>query len=296
MAAARVTDWDALFGRAVQILGAAPREGVRVESWSLGGAGVLMRRYRHRVSRGVDVFLPDPRLLGVLSPRLNQAIEALAPDYLEHGRILKLFFPEGEISFVASGFLTPYPTNKAWIGNQEVDVETSAEIIAKKIWHRATEFSARDFFDLALVSERDSAALTRIGHFLAGGRRALRQRIAEHGEELREDFAALNVLSYQPTYQACMDAVLAALADASALPIPKTEQRCASYRVEPVHAATAAWRAATVSRFTLTPPCRSRRRSTFRRRHRPLALDDQAVVLRLSVPGEVEHRALVGIA
>lgn len=264
MAETRVTSWEALFARAVQFLDAAVRDGVRIEGWSLGGGAVLMRRFRHRVSRGVDIFLPDPQF-GYLSPRLNRLIEAFTPDYVEQARFLKLYFPEGEISFVASGFLTLRPTMKATIGNRQVDVETSAEIIAKKIWYRAAEFSARDFFDLALVAERESPALTRIGHFLAGSRRMLRQRIAEHGEELREDFAALNVLSYRPTYHACIGAVLAALADASALPIPKAEQPCAPYRIEPVQAAIAVWRSKVASRFTLTPPCRSRRQSHPRR-------------------------------
>ena len=48
MAAMRVTDWDALFGQALQVLDAAALDGARIESWSLGVAGVLMRRYRRR--------------------------------------------------------------------------------------------------------------------------------------------------------------------------------------------------------------------------------------------------------
>jgi hypothetical protein len=38
-------------------------------------------------------------------------------------------------------------------------VETPREIIAKKVFHRAADFTARDLFDFALVIEKDQAGL-----------------------------------------------------------------------------------------------------------------------------------------
>ncbi len=74
--------------------------------------------------------------------------------YLEQHGLLKLFFPEGEIDFAVSGTLTRSPTTVESVLGREVLVETSIEIIAKKVWHRGVEFTARDIFDLALVSEK----------------------------------------------------------------------------------------------------------------------------------------------
>ena len=37
--------------------------GVELEGWTFGGGTVLMRRYRHRLSKDIDIFLPDPRYL-----------------------------------------------------------------------------------------------------------------------------------------------------------------------------------------------------------------------------------------
>jgi len=61
----------------------------RLTAWSFGGGTVLMRRYRHRVSKDVDIFVPDPQYLGYLSPRLNDAADSLTSKYLETANSVK---------------------------------------------------------------------------------------------------------------------------------------------------------------------------------------------------------------
>ena len=78
--------------------------------------------------------------------------------YIEQGGFVKLYFPEGEIDFVVSGSLTQDPTHIEQLFGRTVAVETSTEIVAKKVWHRDVEFTARDIFDLAMVIEKEPQA------------------------------------------------------------------------------------------------------------------------------------------
>ena len=79
----RLSLWETLLGHALDILDAAERSGQRLGEWSLGGGTALMRRYRHRISKDVDIFVPDPQWLGYLTPRLNAAAEKKTGEYVE---------------------------------------------------------------------------------------------------------------------------------------------------------------------------------------------------------------------
>jgi hypothetical protein len=95
--------------------------------------------------------------------------------------------------------------------DREVKVETSTEIIAKKLWHRGKQFKARDMFDLALVAEREPNALDEIRPVLRDRKEIVLARIAEADRQLRSDFAELEVLDYRPTYDECLKVVKRAL-------------------------------------------------------------------------------------
>jgi len=140
----RLNAWEILFRRALEIVDSVAASGTRFDDRSFGGGTVLMRRYRHRVSKDVDIFVPDPQYLGYVSPKLNDAAESPTSKYLETANSVKLFFPEGEIDFIASAPMTDKPTVNETVLGRRVRVETTAEIIAKKVWHRGREFTARD--------------------------------------------------------------------------------------------------------------------------------------------------------
>jgi hypothetical protein len=110
MADERLKIWEKLFGHVLSIFDEAVAAGAPARGWSFGGGTVLMRRHRHRISKDVDIFVPDPQWLGYLTPRLNSKAESLAADYVEQAGFVKLYFPEGEIDFVVSGALTTNPT------------------------------------------------------------------------------------------------------------------------------------------------------------------------------------------
>ena len=204
MAIERLAVWEKLFGHALSFIDEAVATGAPACGWSFGGGTVLMRRHRHRVSKDVDIFVPDPQWLNYLSPRLNAKAEALVPNYLEQAGFLKLYFDEGEIDFVAATPLTKPATVIEKLFGREVLVETSAEIIAKKVWHRGAQFTARDIFDLALVIEKEPEAIGLIEPILAARRDAVLKRIATQDTALREAFDALEILEYRRSYDECV--------------------------------------------------------------------------------------------
>lgn len=196
--------WETLFQRALVLIDEARDSGAPLDDWSFGGGTVLMRRHHHRFSKDIDIFVSDPQFLGYLTPRLSAKAEAMTSHYDEHGNSLKLYFPEGEIDFVASAPLTQNPVVTEILFDRQVQVETSTEIVAKKVWHRGEEFTARDIFDLAMVVEKEPKALEAIKPVLRDRRDVVLERIQAHEAALREAFAALEVLDYRRSYEDCV--------------------------------------------------------------------------------------------
>lgn len=144
MASDPLWTWEILFRRTLKPIEDLRRRQIPVDRWTFGGGTVLMRRHRHRLSKDVDIFIDDPQFLGYLTPRLSPAAESLTTDYTEDANFVKLRFPEGEVDFVVAAPLTSTPTCAEEILGKPFLVECSREIIAKKVWHRAAEFTARD--------------------------------------------------------------------------------------------------------------------------------------------------------
>jgi hypothetical protein len=90
-------------------------------------------------------------------------------------------------------------------------VETSAEIVAKKLWHRGEQFTARDLFDLALVAEKEPSTLWPIKPVLESRRHPVLRRIESQEAALREAFAALEILDYSRSFEECVELVRKAL-------------------------------------------------------------------------------------
>lgn len=231
MAEDRMTGWETLLARALLILRSAAPAGALAREWSLGGGTALMLRYRHRASEDIDIFVPDPQVLGHLSPRLNPVAESLTSNYLEQANFVKLYFPEGQIDFLVSAPLTPQPVSREIFLGQTIALETPAEIVAKKIWHRAWAFTARDLFDVAAVQAREPDALRAIAEILTMRKSALLQRLDTAEEALREDFAALETLEFRPRFDDCLEAITRLLGPLSP---HRAEEKRARYEVTPL--------------------------------------------------------------
>lgn len=156
--------WTQLFPHALRLMAHLESQ-VTHAHWSFGGGTVLMLRIGHRLSKDIDLFVPDPQYLGYVSPRLSEVAETVSADYEENAEFLKFFLPEGEIDIVVGTALTDHPFEVAPFAGRDIRFETNAEIIAKKMWHRGDQGKARDLFDLCAVAISDPAAMALAAHF-----------------------------------------------------------------------------------------------------------------------------------
>ena len=192
--------WQTLLAHAFTMVDEIARHGISNPFWTFGGGTVLMLRYGHRLSKDIDIFVPDPQYLGYVSPRLSDAAERVTQDYVEGPGYVKLLRPEGEIDFVASPNLTAQPFDEWTLLGRTVKVETAAEIVAKKLWHRGDQATARDLFDLSLVIEREPVALATAAPYLFRHREAFMTQIVQRRTVLGAQFEAIEALNYRPSY------------------------------------------------------------------------------------------------
>lgn len=85
--------WRDLLQHAFNLVDEIALLGLPQPFWTFGGGTVLMLRYRHRFSKDVDIFVPDPQYLGFVSPRLSDVAESITHDYVEGPGYVKLLRP-----------------------------------------------------------------------------------------------------------------------------------------------------------------------------------------------------------
>lgn len=203
--------WEELFCKALTLIDEIEKHGTPNPFWTFGGGTVLMLRYGHRKSKDIDIFVPDPQYLGFITPRLSDKAESLTHDYTEAANYVKLFFPEGEIDFVAAPNLTTPGYELQILMGREVKVETSAEIIAKKLWHRGDTITGRDIFDFALVAEKEPQSLFAAGKFMLRHADAICRSLDERTVPLKKQFDAIDVLNYHPVFANACDTLRSSL-------------------------------------------------------------------------------------
>jgi len=207
--------WEELLPHALRIIEEIKKHGTSDPFWTFGGGTVLMLRYRHRLSKDIDIFVPDPQYLGFVTPRLNDVAADVSSEYVEdQNSFVKLLRPEGEIDFVASPNLT-LPGYEIWnILGHTIRVETAVEIVAKKLWHRGDRATARDLFDLSLVIEQEPEGLKIAAPFLLRHANQFMEQIQNRTHVLKPQFDEIDTLNYRPSFE---DAVGRAVRYLSAL-------------------------------------------------------------------------------
>jgi len=194
--------WQVLLQHALALIDEIQKTGgVTNPVWTFGGGTVLMLRYKHRLSKDIDIFVADPQYLGFVTPRLSDLAESISTDYVEGPGYVKLLRPEGEIDFVASTNLTNNPYEKWNLFDHSVNVETAAEIVAKKLFHRGNRATARDLFDLAMVIEKEQTSLSSAAQYLTRYRSEFLQQIDQRRFVLEAQFDAIDHLEYNVTYE-----------------------------------------------------------------------------------------------
>lgn len=144
-----------LLDRALLAIDDLAERGTELKWWTFGGGTALMIQTGHRSSKDIDIFIPDPQYLTLLSPRLSAAAVSDCDDYLEQAHYLKLKYPEGEIDFIVADMLSDLPTIPFAHSGYDVPMEPSVEIVLKKLYHRAENLKPRDIFDTAVVLSTD---------------------------------------------------------------------------------------------------------------------------------------------
>ena len=199
--------WQGLLRHALTLIDEIAQHGTTNPFWTLGGGTVLMLRYGHRLSKDIDIFVPDPQSLGYVNPRLSDVAAEITADYEESAQAIKLTLPEGEIDFIASPNLIRDAFEEWMLCNRLVRAETAAEIVAKKMWHRGDRPTPRDLFDLCLVIEKEPEALRAASRYLVRHREVFLRELVVNEQALSRRFAAIHMLGYAPSYRYCVDLV-----------------------------------------------------------------------------------------
>ncbi|MFP3557506.1 nucleotidyl transferase AbiEii/AbiGii toxin family protein [Paraburkholderia sp. SIMBA_049] len=201
--------WESLLPKALTLVDEISKHGgVSNPFFTFGGGTVLMLRYGHRISKDIDFFVSDPQALGYVTPRLSDVADALCDSqYTEASNFVKLHLEAGEIDFVASPNLLPDAhAFETWeLFQRPVRVETAAEIVAKKMYHRGNQGSARDLFDLSMVVEREPAALEHARPFMYRHLDVFADALDAPPVAMKERFASIETLNYSPTFEQAAD-------------------------------------------------------------------------------------------
>jgi hypothetical protein len=186
--------WKEMLASAVAIFEDLERKGFGMPGVVLGGGTVLMFRFEHRLSKDIDFFMHDAQWLTLFTPRLNDTTAAMTANYLEQGNSLKLVLPRGDIDFIVSGPVTDAPAadSISFMGRTFL-LETTEEILAKKLFYRAAQFQPRDVFDFVVAIEKDRASAARALAAAAANHDLLRRRL-EHLSRLPLDRLADGIL------------------------------------------------------------------------------------------------------
>ena len=195
--------WTTLFASALALTDHLARV-IDKPVWTFGGGTVLMLRLNHRHSRDIDLFVPDPQYLGHVTPRLCDVAEDLTTDYVQAASYVKLLLPTGEIDVVVGEPLTEAPWEAVRHQGRTILVETNAEIVAKKMYHRGDQAKARDLFDLCTVADLDPAAIDHAAPFFARHGDAFIARLKANARYVEEEFAQIQRIAYRRPFDECL--------------------------------------------------------------------------------------------
>lgn len=132
---------------------------------------------------------------------------------MEQANFVRLVLDAGEIDVVAASNLTEHPYEVWEIMGRPVNVETAAEIVAKKLYHRGYAGTARDLFDLAVVIEAEPEALRTASRFLVKHADAFIRTVKARPQLMNEQFVRIMRLNYRRSYDECVELTESFLAD-----------------------------------------------------------------------------------
>lgn len=148
--------WKSLLGYSFAVIDEVIRDHEVPFPIQIGGGSMLLRRYGHRKSKDLDLFVTDARLVRWCSPRFNETAADLFPEYGEDAVTTRLIIGMQEIDIIAANpIVEDDATEDVVIDGRQVLVERPREILAKKVVYRGRQFQPRDVFDLACIAEAE---------------------------------------------------------------------------------------------------------------------------------------------
>lgn len=110
----------------------------------------------------------------------------------------------GEIDVVVGAPLTVPNHEIVEYEGRPIRVETSAEIIAKKMWHRGDQAKSRDLFDLCAVATLEPEAIEVALPFMRRHAAAFLQRLDARAEMAETEFEQIDARSFQMSFWECL--------------------------------------------------------------------------------------------
>ena len=196
--------WQRLFPSALALMTHLENQ-VPGTTWTFGGGTVLMLRIAHRHSKDIDLFVPNPQYLGFVNPRLSDVAADVSSDYEEATEFVKLFLPDGEIDIVAGGTLTDRAFDLVDYDGRQLRVETSAEIIAKKMWHRGDRAKGRDLFDLCAVADSQPDQIRLAAPHMVRHGAAFLTAIIDRAKVITRELEEIDVIGPTRSYAQCRE-------------------------------------------------------------------------------------------
>ncbi|MCC6777981.1 MAG: hypothetical protein IT537_15315 [Hyphomicrobiales bacterium] len=155
--------WKALLAPCFRVVDEVIRERKVHFPIRIGGGSMLLRRYKHRKSRDLDLLVTDVQLVRWCSPRFNDTAADIFPDYGEEAAAVKLITGMQEIDIIAAAsILLAGEVEEVELGGRKVLVELPREIVAKKVAYRGRSFQTRDVFDVACVAIAEPAEIAEV--------------------------------------------------------------------------------------------------------------------------------------
>ncbi|NDZ18632.1 hypothetical protein C7T35_15820 [Variovorax sp. WS11] len=223
----RAGPWRQLWPHALDLMTHLERVTV-APPWTFGGGTALMLRFDHRFSKDIDLFVPDPQYLGYVNPRFGGPAEDLTADYEENAQFIKLQLPAGEIDVVVgTPLMVPHFELVDYEG-RPIRVETSAEILAKKMWHRGDLAKVRDLFDLCAVATFEPAAIDAALPHMGRHAALFLQRLDARADAAELEFELIEARSFRKSFWECL-----ALAHAILEPLVPVEEEVAPGKGRP---------------------------------------------------------------
>lgn len=99
------------------------------------------------------------------------------------------------------------------------------EIIAKKLWHRGDRITGRDIFGFALIAEREPEVLMQAREFMTRHAAAVFLQLEERSVQLKQQFEAVYVLNFHPTFDQASDTLKSKLLAMLEAPVLGSDSR-----------------------------------------------------------------------